>query len=129
LGGRLAIERDGGLRRLSLAVLAGTGRTDGMRESRFGAELTATWWTGDDSIRLGAGAGVGSGVALEHTDAGAAHWSGLGWAAAVVRVAVPLPQRLAIEVAGELPVALLRRDGSNTVALLPSGWVGLSRAF
>jgi hypothetical protein len=129
MGGRLAIERDGGLRRLSLAVLAGTGRTDGMRESRFGAELTATWWTGDDSIRLGAGAGVGSGVALEHTDAGAAHWSGLGWAAAVVRVAVPLPQRLAIEVAGELPVALLRRDGSNTVALLPSGWVGLSRAF
>jgi hypothetical protein len=47
----------------------------------------------------------------------------------VVRVAVPLPQRLAIEVAGELPVALFRRDGSNTVALLPSAWVGLSRAF
>ncbi len=127
--GRIAVERDRGGRRISLGALAGTGRTDGMRESRFGAELTATWWTGDDSIRLGAGAGVGSGVALEHTDTGASHWSGLGWAAAVVRVAVPLPQRLAIDVAGELPVALLRRDGGNTVTLLPSGWVGLSRAF
>ena len=127
--GRIAIERDKGLRRLSLMVLGGTGRTDGMRESRFGAELTATWWTGDQSILLGVGTGLGSGVALERTDAGAAHWSGLGWATAVVRVAIALPHRLAIDVAGELPVALLRRDGGNTVALLPSVWVGLSRAF
>jgi len=121
--GRLAIENDRNGRRLSLAMFGGAGRTAGMRESRFGAESTVTWWTRGDAICLGAGGGIGSGVAIEHLDAGDAHWTGLGWATAVVRAAIPLPQRLAIDVAGELPVVLLRRDGSNTVALLPSGWV------
>jgi len=127
--GRLAIERHRGVQRLSLAVLGGTGRTDGMRESRFGAEMTSTWWTGGNAVRFGAGAGAGTGVAYEHTDAGDAHWSGIGWAVATVRAAILLPQRLSIDLAGELPVALLRRDGNNTLAVLPVAWVGLSRAF
>ena len=129
MGGRIGIDLDQGRRRLSLALLGGTGRTDGMREDRFGAEVTSTWWTGGGEIRFGAGAGVGSGVATEHADAGDTHWSGLGWATVVVRAAVQLPQRLAIDVAGELPAALLRRDGGTTVTLLPAAWVGLSRAF
>ena len=100
-----------------------------MRESRFGAEVTSTWWTGGECNALRRRQGAGSGVAYERVDAGAAHWSGLGWAVLTARVAFSLPQRLAIDVAGELPVALLRRDGNNTVALLPLAWVGLSRAF
>lgn len=128
-GARIAIERDRGVQRLSLAGLGGTGRTDGMRESRFGAEVTSTWWTHEVTARFGAGIGIGGGVAYEHTDAGDAHWSGLGWAVATLRAEIPLPRRLAIEVTGELPVALLRRDGSNTLAVLPAAWVGLSRAF
>jgi hypothetical protein len=127
--GRVAVERRGDWQRLSLALAGGTGRTDRMRENRVGAELLESWWTTNRIINVGAGLGLGSGVAFERTDAGATHWSGLAWASLAVRLEVALTRDTALELAGTLPVTLLRRDGAAAVILLPAAWLGVARAF
>jgi hypothetical protein len=126
---RAGVERSFGARRLAALLTAGTGRAPGMRENRFGAELLPSLWTGRGPARAGIGLGVGAGVALEHTDAGQVHWSGLAWASPTALLEVRLARALALGIGGELPITVLRRDGALAVAMLPAAWVGLSQSF
>jgi hypothetical protein len=130
LGGvRAGLERRWGSSRLALVGAAGTGRAQGMREDRFGAELLPSGWIGRGRLGLGLGLGLGAGLALEQTDSAEIHWSGLAWASPTALLELRVDPRLAIGASGGLPITLLRRDDRLTVTVLPTAWVGLSRSF
>jgi hypothetical protein len=127
---RAGVDRSHGEQwRLAALLIAGTGRAVGMRENRFGAELLPSVWTGRGALRAGIGLGIGGGVALERTDAGQTHWSGLAWVSPTASLELRLTARVAVGVGGELPVTLLRRDDRIALAALPAAWLALARSF
>ncbi len=126
---RLGFERAApihGVDRIELALLTGTGRTDGLRENRVGIELAPSWWIDRGRLGAGLGLGLGAGAAVEWTDGSENHWSGLGWASPTLRIELRLGRDVAVGVRAQFPVTLLRRDDHLTVAVLPFGGLEFS---
>lgn len=129
-GGRLAVERSFGNKRLGVSISAGTGRAPRMRENRVSAQVLPSWWLGQGRWRAGLGLGLGAGAGLARTDSdGQMHGTGLAFASPTGLMEVHLVDRWAVQASAELPLTLLRRDDRLTWAALFAGWLGLSRSF
>lgn len=129
-GGRLAVERSFGAKRLAVSLSAGTGRAPGMREDRVTAEVLPSWWLGAGRVSAGLGLGLGAGTGIEQVDSGAQiHWTGLAFASPTALFEMQLGERFALQASAELPLTLLRRDDKLTASTLAAAWLGLARRF
>lgn len=108
------------------AVQLATGRAAGFRESLAGVLGGYRLSLVTGGLTLFTALELGGGIAVQSPDTAATLASGMAVAAPSAGASFALGRALSLALEGQLPAALLRRDGKTVVTFLPALWLGLS---